>query len=74
MAVEKNEESDATIPPQMRDYKFTGPLRPVYPLSEKREVPAHIPRPDYADHRELTSQMNDQLTISAGLLPLRGCA
>lgn len=53
MAVEKNEEADATIPPQMRDYKFTGPLRPVYPLSEKREVPAHIPRPDYADHREL---------------------
>lgn len=34
----------------MRNYKFTGPLRPMYPLSAKREVPAHIPRPDYADN------------------------
>lgn len=33
------------------DFNYTGPLRPVYPLSAKREVPAHIPRPDYADHR-----------------------
>ena len=30
-------------------YDFSGPLRPVYPLSPKREVPAHIPRPEYAD-------------------------
>ncbi|KAJ2033407.1 Methionine aminopeptidase 1 [Coemansia sp. RSA 922] len=30
-------------------YKFTGPLRPEYPLSPRREVPADIPRPDYAD-------------------------
>jgi methionyl aminopeptidase len=29
-------------------FKFTGPLRP-FPLSAKRLVPAHIPRPDYAD-------------------------
>jgi methionyl aminopeptidase len=36
----------------MRNYKFTGPLRPHYPLSAKREVPAHIKRPDYADDRE----------------------
>ncbi|OCF36461.1 methionine aminopeptidase, type I [Kwoniella heveanensis BCC8398] len=34
----------------MRNYQFTGPLRPVYPLSEKRLVPPHIARPDYADH------------------------
>ncbi|CAD6574148.1 MAG: Methionine aminopeptidase 1 [Tremellales sp. Tagirdzhanova-0007] len=34
----------------MRDYHFTGSLRPVYPLSAKRPVPPHIPRPDYADH------------------------
>lgn len=58
MAVEKNEAVDEGIPPQMRDYKFTGTLRPAYPLSEKREVPAHIPRPDYADHRELMSCRN----------------
>lgn len=29
-------------------YEFTGPLRPVYPLSKKREVPKSIPHPDYA--------------------------
>lgn len=32
-------------------YRYTGPLRP-YPLSAKRVVPPHIPRPDYADHPE----------------------
>ena len=30
------------------DFAFTGPLRPVYPLSPKREVPKSIPHPDYA--------------------------
>jgi methionyl aminopeptidase len=30
-------------------FKFTGPLRP-FPVTPKRLVPAHIPRPDYADH------------------------
>ncbi|KAJ2684484.1 Methionine aminopeptidase 1 [Coemansia spiralis] len=30
-------------------YQFTGPLRPEYPLSPRRVVPADIPRPDYAD-------------------------
>jgi methionyl aminopeptidase len=29
-------------------FPFTGPLRPVYPLSERREVPKSIPHPDYA--------------------------
>lgn len=29
-------------------FPFTGPLRPVYPLSEKRQVPKTIPHPDYA--------------------------
>jgi methionyl aminopeptidase len=29
-------------------YSFTGSLRPVYPLSPRRTVPASIPRPDYA--------------------------
>ena len=29
-------------------FAFTGPLRPVYPLSAKRLVPETIPRPDYA--------------------------
>ncbi|KAI9770025.1 MAG: Methionine aminopeptidase 1 [Candelina submexicana] len=29
-------------------FPFTGPLRPVYPLSPKRIVPPSIPHPDYA--------------------------
>ncbi|KAI9816044.1 MAG: Methionine aminopeptidase 1 [Pycnora praestabilis] len=29
-------------------FPFTGSLRPVYPLSPKRQVPASIPHPDYA--------------------------
>ncbi|KAF9379653.1 Methionine aminopeptidase 1 [Podila verticillata] len=30
-------------------YKYSGLLRPLYPLSPCREVPADIPRPDYAE-------------------------
>ncbi|KAH8554298.1 methionine aminopeptidase [Umbelopsis sp. PMI_123] len=30
------------------NFKYTGPLRPVYPLSPKRHVPENIRRPDYA--------------------------
>lgn len=31
------------------NFPFTGPLRPVYPLSPRREVPKSIPHPDYAE-------------------------
>jgi hypothetical protein len=31
-------------------FAFTGPLRPSYPLSARRQVPDHIPRPEYADN------------------------
>jgi methionyl aminopeptidase len=31
------------------NYAFTGPLRPVYPLSPRRDVPKSIPHPDYAE-------------------------
>ena len=31
------------------NFRFTGSLRPAYPLSPRRSVPSHIPRPDYAD-------------------------
>jgi methionyl aminopeptidase len=30
-------------------FSFTGPLRPVYPLSQRRAVPASIQHPDYAE-------------------------
>jgi methionyl aminopeptidase len=29
-------------------YPFTGPLRPVYPLSEKRMIPKSIPHPEWS--------------------------
>lgn len=29
-------------------YSYTGALRPVYPLTPRREVPKHIKHPDYA--------------------------
>ncbi|KAH6918612.1 peptidase M24, structural domain-containing protein [Coprinopsis sp. MPI-PUGE-AT-0042] len=31
------------------NYDFTGSLTPWYPLSPKRQIPDHIPRPDYAE-------------------------
>lgn len=31
------------------NFEYTGPLRPVYPLSPKRTLPEHIGRPDYAE-------------------------
>ncbi|KAF6765179.1 peptidase M24, structural domain-containing protein [Ephemerocybe angulata] len=30
------------------NYQFTGALHPWYPLSAKRQLPEHIPRPDYS--------------------------
>ena len=30
------------------DFRYTGTLRAVYPLSPKRAVPKHINKPDYA--------------------------
>lgn len=44
------------MPANMRDYKFTGTMRPVYPLTEKRTIPDHIEKPDYADHPQGWSQ------------------
>lgn len=39
---------DGTFNP-FPNYTYSGTLRPVYPLSPKRQVPDHIPRPDYAE-------------------------
>ncbi|KAF5355562.1 hypothetical protein D9758_006323 [Tetrapyrgos nigripes] len=30
------------------NYSYTGSIRPMYPLSARRRVPDHIPRPEYA--------------------------
>jgi hypothetical protein len=29
-------------------FKYSGPLRPAYPLSKNKKVPAHIVKPNYA--------------------------
>ena len=56
--------ADGTFNP-FPNYSFTGLVRPVYPLSPKRIVPDHIPRPDYAEDGSpaiilprLTSRLN----------------
>lgn len=38
-------------------FSFTGSLRPVYPLSQPRLVPANIMRPDYADDGKPKSEI-----------------
>ncbi|KAG9015141.1 Methionine aminopeptidase 1 [Tulasnella sp. JGI-2019a] len=43
--------ADGTLNPFPK-YNFRGSLRPAYPLSPRRPVPEHIPRPDYADDSE----------------------
>jgi hypothetical protein len=44
-----------TMPTEFRNYSFTGSLRP-YQQSPKRTVPDHIPRPDYANHPQASSE------------------
>lgn len=41
-------------------YTFSGKLRP-FPQSDTRPVPAAIPRPDYADHKEGRSKSEESL-------------
>ncbi|KAJ2160952.1 Methionine aminopeptidase 1 [Coemansia sp. RSA 552] len=52
-------------------YKYTGELRPVYPLTPRRKVPEDIPRPDYAETVDGVSRMertyrNAQLSSVSG--------
>ncbi len=42
-------EEDINIDP-WPGYRYTGQLRPHYPLTPMRPVPRHIQRPDYSDH------------------------
>lgn len=57
-AAHKRKHQDAAALAEGKTYnpfpnlRFTGALRPAYPLSPKRQVPAHIPRPDYADRED----------------------
>ncbi|KAJ2166905.1 Methionine aminopeptidase 1 [Coemansia sp. RSA 1807] len=52
-------------------YPYTGTLRPEYPLTPRRDVPAHIPRPDYAEREDGMSMMersygNAQMSTVSG--------
>ncbi|CAO3677479.1 unnamed protein product [Umbelopsis vinacea] len=50
-----------------KNFKYTGPLRPVYPLSASRTVPENIPRPDYAEegipHSELAQRGQTNIKV-----------
>ncbi|EPT05994.1 hypothetical protein FOMPIDRAFT_1026862 [Fomitopsis schrenkii] len=50
-----NINKDGTFNP-FGSFKFTGSLHPVYPLSPKRQVPAHIQKPDYAEDGQPISE------------------
>lgn len=44
------------------DFRYTGDLRPVYPLSPRRAVPKHIKLPDYAqDGKPISEIKNDRV-------------
>ncbi|KAJ2355233.1 Methionine aminopeptidase 1, partial [Coemansia sp. RSA 2618] len=52
-------------------YAYTGTVRPVYPLTPQRAVPAEIARPDYAEHKDGMSMMertygNAQMSTVSG--------
>ncbi|KAK7693581.1 hypothetical protein QCA50_003150 [Cerrena zonata] len=50
-----NIHKDGTFNP-FGNFKFTGSLRPRYPLSPKREVPDHVSKPDYAEDGRPTAE------------------
>ena len=68
--------ADGTFNP-FPNFGFSGLLRPVYPLSPKRVVPDHIPRPDYAEDgssnvpSRLTPRNTDSCTVFKVFLFLR---
>ncbi len=53
-------------------FPYTGPLRPVYPLSEKRKVPKSIPHPDYAADGIPRSELSIKRTTKIDLLDAKG--
>jgi methionyl aminopeptidase len=46
------------------NFKYTGPLRPVYPLTPTRSVPEHIPRPDHAEDGMYMVSLNTMQSIN----------
>src|SRR5690554_57293 len=50
-------------------YKYSGSLRPVYPLSPWRAVPDHIQKPDYAETGIPLSEQNIRNSSTIEVLP-----
>jgi len=67
----KADESLAKIPPSFRGFQFTGPLRPCYPLSPTRLLPAPFSPalqrsiPDYAETGVPLDEMENRANIPA---------
>ena len=58
----KNDDDHSPYDPFPK-FKYTGDLRPHYPLTPKREVPDDIPKPDWADNGlPIEEQRNDRLS------------
>lgn len=47
----RTEKDPATLPFEFKGFQFTGSLRP-FQKTARRTVPAHIARPDYAEHAQ----------------------
>jgi hypothetical protein len=50
-------------------FRYTGPLRPFYPLSPTRTVPDHIQKPDYAEDGIPRSEMRIRGSATIEVLP-----
>ena len=59
--------TDGTFVP-FGQFSFTGSVKPLYPLSPRRIIPEHIPRPDYAtDGRAMSMLRHMKVTLWAKL-------
>jgi len=63
-----NINKDGTFNP-FGTFKFTGDLRPKYPLSPIRSVPSHIRRPDYAEDGNPVSEARRGSMLARVLSP-----
>ncbi|CAM9502796.1 unnamed protein product, partial [Phaeothamnion confervicola] len=48
-----------SMPREFAGYSFTGPLRPAY-VTPRRPIPPSIPKPDYADHIQGHSEIEQR--------------
>lgn len=51
------------------NFAYSGQLRALYPLLPRRPVPAHVKRPDYADHGKPISEIKNDRTGKIPIMP-----